>query len=292
MTRTHIPSTTPGFRDDESFMFPAIGSLKLYTLVYALSMLSHIYFAQRWCRKLTLPRRAGLWLSAFYLFGMAVGARILYDLLQHQFDPRNYLNPRYYFTDGLWGGPLAYLMLATPFALMYGLHQEGAVDPPVSPLIKGGGARDMLDLMVLSLPMPMVLAKVACLINGCCFGLPCDWPWCITYPYGAEAPAGIARHATQVYEIIVLLFIWFVLMTLDRSRWRGLLTLWFVFLYGLGRPLTEFFRVPNERRPSVGFLTTSQAVCLAGALVAVIALWIHRPPRRRFEPPVVQTLAS
>jgi prolipoprotein diacylglyceryltransferase len=76
------------------------------------------------------------------------------------------------------------------------------------------------------------------------------------------------------------------------AGWRGLLIFWFGFLYGLGRPLTEYFRVPNERRPSFGFLTASQAVCLAGALVCVIALWIYRPPRRRFEPPVVHTVAS
>jgi prolipoprotein diacylglyceryltransferase len=154
----------------------------------------------------------------------------------------------------------------------------------------GGGVRDLLDLMVLSLPMPMVLAKVACLFNGCCFGEPCNWSWCIVFPYGAEAPAGIARHPTQAYEIIVLLFIWFVLVTLDRRRWTGLLTLWFGFLYGLGRPLTEFFRVPSERRPSVGFLSTSQAICLAGAVVAVIALWMYRPPRRTFKAPSIKTV--
>jgi prolipoprotein diacylglyceryltransferase len=277
-------------------------------------MFSHFYFAQRWCRKLSLPRRAGLWLSACYLFGMAVGARILYDLLQRQFNPYNYLRPGYYFTDGLWGGPLAYLMLAAPFALFQGrrlIRTQSASDGRDTPeswemspracawvsdgsrglksAARGGAVRDLLDLMVLSLPMPMVLAKVACLFNGCCFGEPCNWSWCIVFPYGAEAPAGIARHPTQAYEIITLLFIWFVLVTLDRRRWHGLLTLWFGFLYGLGRPLTEFFRVPNERRPSVGFLSTSQAVCLAGAVVAVIALWFLRPPRRPFKPPRIKT---
>jgi phosphatidylglycerol:prolipoprotein diacylglycerol transferase len=256
-------------------MFPAIGSLKLYAIIYGLSMLSHIYFAQRWCRKLALSRRTGLWLSAFYLFGMAVGARILYDLVQRQFHLYNYLRPGYYFTDGLWGGPLAYLMLASTFIL-----------------VRGTRWRASLDLMVLSLPIPMVLAKVACLFNGCCFGTPCNWPWCITFPYGAEAPAGIARHPTQAYEIVVLLFIWFLLVTLDRRRWSGLLTLWFVFLYGLGRPLTEFLRVPNERRPSVGFLSTSQAVCLTGAVVAVLALWKLRPPRRPFIAPAVWTITN
>lgn len=256
-------------------MFPKIGPLKLYIIVYALSMFAHVWAAQIWCRRMALPRRSGVWLSVFYLLGMAVGARILYDLLQHQFSLSNYLRPGYYFTDGLWGGPLAYLMLAVPFVL-----------------IRGTQWRDHLDLTVLALPLPLMLAKAACLINGCCFGEPCNWPWCIEFPYGAEAPAGIARHPVQAYEIILNLFIWIVLVTLDRRRWRGLLIFWFGFLYGLGRPLTEYFRVPNERRPSFGFLTASQAVCLAGALVCVIALWIYRPPRRRFEPPVVRTVAS
>lgn len=270
MHHFHVPLNPRASRDDETGMFFATGPIKLYTVAYALSVLSHIYFAQRWCRKLALPRQAGLWLSGCYLFGTAVGARILYDLLHRKFNPANYLHPSYYFSDGLWGGPLAYLFLASLFILVHGTRW-----------------RRTLDLMVLSLPMPMVLAKVACLFNGCCFGIPCDWPWCVTFPYGAQAPAGIARHPTQAYEVIVLLFIWVVLITLERPRWSGLLTLWFVALYGVGRSFTEFFRVLNERSPSAGFLSTSQAICLAGAVIAVLLLWIYRPPRTPFKPPLI-----
>lgn len=242
-------------------MFPTIGPLKLYTVIYILSMLAHFPAAQFWCRRMALPRRTGLWLSASYFFGMAVGARILYDLVQQQFDFRNYVRLGYYFEYGLWGGPLAYLMLAVPFALLH--HRR----------------RDLLDLMVLSLPLSMVLAKTACFLNGCCYGLPCDWPWCMAFPPGADAPSSIPRHATQAYEILVVLVVWLVLVRL-RHRWSGLLTLWFVTLYGLGRPLTEVFRAPDIRRPSAGALTASQLVCLAGAFVAGVLILLLRPRPR------------
>jgi len=244
-------------------MFPKIGPLKLYTVIYILSMFAHVWAAQIWCRRLALPRRSGLWLSGFYLFGMAFGARILYDLLQRRLSLANYLRPGYYFEDGLWGGPLAYLLIASTFIL-----------------VRGRRWRDQLDLMVLALPLPLILAKVACLFNGCCFGEPCSWHWCLTYHAESDAQGSVARHPTQSYEIIVLLFIWFVLTSLDRRRWAGLLTLWFGLLYGIGRPVTEMFRVADARRPKLGFLTTSQLVCLAGALLAVVALLVLRPPRR------------
>lgn len=220
---------------------------------------------------MALSRWAGFGLSACYLLGMAVGARILYDVVNHQFHPGNYLRPGYYFTDGLWGGPLAYLVLASALVIVRGMRWKQS-----------------LDVMVLSLPIPMAIAKMACLFNGCCFGTPCDYPWCVVYPYGAAPPAGIARHPTQIYEIAALLMVYIVLVTLARRHSAGLLTLWFLFLYGLARPVAELFRIPGERRALFGLLTVSQAICLAGAFVSLLVLWWVRPPRRAFEPPTIR----
>lgn len=244
-------------------MLPNLGPLKVYTVVYILGAISFLPVAWYWCRRMALPRRLGTYLFIFYIFGMAVGARILYDLLQHRFDFANYLRLSYYFEYGLWGGPLAYLTIAACFAIR---HRR---------------RRDVLDLMVLALPLPMILAKLACLLNGCCYGLPCDWPWCVAFPPGADAPTGVARHATQAYEIIVLVVTWVVLVRLDRARWGGQLPLWFVLLYGIGRPLTEVFRAPDELRPSAGSITTSQFVCLFAAFAAGIALLLLGRSRHR-----------
>jgi phosphatidylglycerol:prolipoprotein diacylglycerol transferase len=203
---------------------------------------------------------------------MAVGARILYDVLEYRFDFRNYLHFGYYFTDGLWGGPLAYLMVAVPFALLY-----------------GDDRRKLLDFTVLTLPLPMILAKIACFVNGCCYGLPCAWPWCLASVEGADAQAGIPRHPTQLYEIVVLAVILLVFGLLDRRRWQGMLVFWFLLLYGLGRPLTEVFRMPDIRRPTAGSLTTSQAVCLAGALIAAAVLLLSERHRHKDPPPALAT---
>jgi phosphatidylglycerol:prolipoprotein diacylglycerol transferase len=125
----------------------------------------------------------------------------------------------------------------------------------------------------------MILAKVACFVNGCCYGAPTSLPWALNFPEGAKAPPGIPRHPTQLYEIVVLIVIAFALQHLYRARWRGTLLLWFVMLYGLGRPATEWLRAAPERVPTVGPLTASQAVCMVAAVTCGIALSRSRAGR-------------
>ena len=53
----------------------------------------------------------------------------------------------------------------------------------------------------------MIMAKVACFANGCCYGAVCSLPWAVTFPEGGTertAPAGLALHPTQLYEILML----------------------------------------------------------------------------------------
>lgn len=250
-------------------MWPMIGGLKTYTFVYVLSMLAFLATALFYCRRIGIPRKVGVALSVCYVFGMAVGARILCDVLNQRLDWRNYLDLHYYFTNGLWGGPLAYLAVAVTGVALLGRvnamtsHRHSRVLVPSAKL---------LDLVVLTLPLPMILAKVACLVNGCCFGAPSDVSWALSFPLGAEAPPGIPRHPTQVYEIVMLIVIAFTLVRLDHPRWRGTLLLWFVMLYGVGRPLTEWFRAAPERVPTAGPFTASQVTCAAAALAAAVTL--------------------
>ncbi|MFQ5757741.1 MAG: prolipoprotein diacylglyceryl transferase family protein [Acidiferrobacterales bacterium] len=50
----------------------------------------------------------------------------------------------------------------------------------------------------------MILAKVACFVNGCCYGAESSVPWAMALADGARGPAGIPRHPTPLYEIFVL----------------------------------------------------------------------------------------
>ncbi len=239
-------------------MWPKIGETDTYSYFYGLSMVVHLGLALWLCRRRAIRLRVGVGLSLCYAWGMSIGAKILYDLLHHRLDWHNYLDGSYYFADGMWGGPLAYLAVAVAAIVIFARDKRGLV-----------------DVAVLALPVPMMLAKVACFVNGCCYGAACDWPWALSFAEGADAPAGIPRHATQLYESGVLLVIQLVFVALDRKRWLGTLVLWFVALYGLGRPLSEFFRAPAEREPFIGTLTASQAVCLSASLICLITLLIY-----------------
>ena len=128
--------------------------------------------------------------------------------------------------------------------------------------------RMMFDVVVLTLPVPMILAKIACFVNGCCYGAESSWPWAMSLLEGAKGPAGIPRHSTPLYEILVLIVIIRVFSRLDRQRWKGTFVVWFVLIYGLGRPLTELFRAPDELRMPVGPFSASQLTCVAAAVVA------------------------
>ena len=238
-------------------MWPKIGEIKTYTIVYSLAMISQMALAIWYCRRKKLPTRYGIALGGAFLWGMVAGAHILYDLRNHQFDWRNYLDVAYYFCPGMWGGPLAYLIVAVLGVMLVAERR-----------------RDLIDVIALSLPVPLLIAKVACFVNGCCYGAPCGLPWAVTFPGGGErvAPPGIARHPTQLYEVLGLSIIAVAVFFLDRPRRRGRLLVWFLLFYGVMRPVTEVFRADYSRTGGAGPFTSSQIVCLGGAMLAAVAL--------------------
>ncbi|MEW5702467.1 MAG: prolipoprotein diacylglyceryl transferase family protein [Candidatus Zixiibacteriota bacterium] len=240
-----------------------------YAIVYTVGMVTQVALAVWLCRRRGVTVMGGIALGLCYAFAMNTGARILYDILNRRFSLPNYFDPGYYMQRGMWGGPLVYLALAL-----------------AGVLILARDRRQMADVVALTLPVPMILAKVSCFMNGCCYGAPCRLPWAVSLPPGSDyytAPPGIPRHPTQIYEIVVLGIVQVVFLALNRERWKGTLVLWFLVLYGIGRPVTEFFRAAEKRIVVWGPLTSSQIVCLAAALAAGIALMLIKH-RRGFMP--------
>ena len=241
-------------------MWPQIGPIPTYGVLYGISILSYFLIACLIARRLGLRHRVWLDVGICYMVGMTVGAKALYDLQQGQFDFSLLLNIRHYMEGGLWGGLLAYFVLAVPFVLVLARHRRAA-----------------LDLVALSIPVPWIFVKLACLFHGCCYGTKCSLPWAITFPEGAAgAPAGIPLHPTQIYEILVVVCILVFFKILKYERWQGTMLLWFLILYGLGRAATEIFRGDFDHNLYVGSLTLSQLICLAAAGVSIILLFLWR----------------
>jgi phosphatidylglycerol:prolipoprotein diacylglycerol transferase len=40
----------------------------------------------------------------------------------------------------------------------------------------------MCDLVVPSMALGLAIGRIGCLMNGCCFGAVCDYPWAVTFP--------------------------------------------------------------------------------------------------------------
>jgi len=59
------------------------------------------------------------------------------------------------------------------------------------------------DLLAPSVALGQGITRIGCLLNGCCFGLPCDSWFCLRFPSGSPADAAFhyqAVHATQLYS--------------------------------------------------------------------------------------------
>lgn len=236
-------------------MWPKIFGIPTYAIFYIGGMVAHFAITRRLARTWNISLKISYLVSMCYFLGMTVGAGLLYDLWHDTIRTARVFSPQRYFEGGFWGGPLAYLGLAVPMAWCLAIDKRAAV-----------------DMTALSLPVPMILAKIGCLSQGCCYGKPCALPWAIFFPHETPtAPAGVALHPTQVYEVLVLAIVGITLLKLDRQRWKGTYLLWFLLLYGVGRPLTEFHR-GDLKGSWVGPLSASQVVCLAAAAAAVLGL--------------------
>ncbi len=241
-------------------MWPEIGPIPTYGILYILGIVVHFYVSRRVAHRLNLERRVGIAVSLCYLVGMIPAAKLLYDIRQSQFDLTVVFNLKHYLEGGLWGGLLAYLLLAIPVTLFLTRRRRSA-----------------LDLIAVSVPIPWALAKLGCVLNGCCYGRPSSLPWAITFPEGADtALAGVPLHPTQIYEIVLMGLLILVFKVLPRERWRGTMLLWFISIYGLGRTAIDMFRGDTDRYIYVGPVTLTQIICLITAVTSVLLLLVVR----------------
>lgn len=146
---------------------------------------------------------------------------------------------------------------------------------------------DMLDAFATAFPLAHAVTRTGCFFAGCCYGVPTDLPWGVTFTHElAPEPLGVPVHPTQLYAVVYLLAIGAVVNWLyPRRRFRGQVILVYLMLYAVARSVNEIFRGDVERgfvlEPWLGeHLSTSQAISLAfvvGGLVVLLWRWRSRP---------------
>ena len=189
---------------------------------------------------------------------------------------------------GLVGGRLFYVIanprqfLSDPlmiFAFSYGGfgNYGAAIFSSVSGLIYARHFRlSILKIFDMAFPGIMLcysIAKLGCLLNGCCFGVGCSLPFGVLF-------AGVAgaRHPTQIYSSLLAFLIFTVLVFVSsRKRWDGQVfllggSLFVIHRFALGFLIDE---------PRV-FLGLSSSQLISGLFLAVaVSIYLFLFIRKR-----------
>ncbi len=214
--------------------------------------------------KWLVSRRAALaltedqiWDLVYWIFGGAfVGGKILYFLVT----PGSFaftleaLRYGFVFYGGLIGGLVAGYWHARTLKL---------------PFLK------LADWFMAALALGHGIGRFGCLAAGCCYGRHTDLPW------GIALAGDPSRHPTQVYEALLNLGLFGLLVgfALPRSadgRWRpGSALIAYVLGYAALRFSVEFLR-GDDRGAFVAGLSPSQWVALAAFAASLVALALRR----------------
>ncbi len=145
------------------------------------------------------------------------------------------------------------------------------------------------DVLAPSVALGQGITRIGCLLNGCCFGLPCDSWFCLRFPGGSPADVAFhdhALHATQLYSSAAG-FAFFVVLSLllRRHLFDGAVFGAFLVLVGVERLLLDLVR---HQDPSVVWFQIGStdfganqgvSAALLGVGIAVLAMLASRRPR-------------
>jgi phosphatidylglycerol:prolipoprotein diacylglycerol transferase len=129
----------------------------------------------------------------------------------------------------------------------------------------------LADVCAPSLALGEALTRIGCFLNGCCFGIPSNLPWGVTFP--DASPAGhafpdTALHPAQLYAALWSLLVLGLLVHGEQRRHRpGRVNGLFLVLQAAGRLTLELVRhhEPSAVLADLGALsfTTYQSMSLA-----------------------------
>ncbi len=129
-----------------------------------------------------------------------------------------------------------------------------------------------MDIIIPGVALAQGLGRIGCFLAGCCYGRPTDSCLGVVFPAGSMAPAGVPLLPTQLFSAAGDMLIAVILLLLDRKKHEeGMLTVWYLLMYAVGRFCIEFFR--SDYRGAVGFLSTSQFISILIAALALLLAW-------------------
>lgn len=262
-------------------MYPVIFEVGPFTLRFFGLMLSLGFGAAIW----VVLRRAKRWgfppdpvmtLCFLLIFAGVAGARLSYVALHtDEFSGRwlDSVNPFAGAEFGLaglnlYGGILAGLIVALWYVRRKNLPALG-----------------MLDLLSPGVAIGIFVARWGCFFNGCCFGIPTDLPWGVSFPEGSLPHYIFGTehlHPTQIYSSLYGLILFFLCLFVDnRKKWFGVTTAVFLMAESVFRTALEPLRYYELEMhfQAIGYDFTYNELVSAGLFLLGLILLVWYLPR-------------
>ena len=208
-----------------------LGSLAIhsYGVMIALAFLAGLWTASRRGATIGLSRENIGDVTLWIMVGAIVGARVVYVIT--------------YWQDEFARGPWTEIFMIQHGGLVYyggliGACLAGAIviQWKKMPLWKTA------DALAPSIALGSVFGRIGCLLNGCCYGRACDYPWAIRFP-ADHATGGAPVHPTELYDAgLNLLLYGFLAWLFRRRKFDGQVFAAYLVCYALTRSTVELFR--------------------------------------------------
>lgn len=228
--------------------------LRSYGAMMMIGFLIGLYRAVRVARKKGIDPSHVMDAALFSLLSGIVGSRLIFVLLNwgtYRHNLGGVLN--------VWEGGLSF-----HGGILFGI---GAVYAYVRyrkiPFLQ------MADLLAPSLAIAYGFTRIGCFLNGCCFGIPTNLPWCVHFPDSAGCV-----HPTQLYSSAASFLIYVALTRIDKwNKPQGFAFASYIAMYSVYRFLVEILRKGVTAEVWFWGLTEAQVVSV---VMFVGAMWALR----------------
>lgn len=188
-------------------------ALRSFGLTLAISFFVGLFYVARRARREGVDQNFIINLAFIEIFSGVLGARlffVLFHLSEFASDPLSAINP---FGAGgqfgisglnLYGGVVCAIIAA--FAYIKAKKQR---------------ILQTLDIFAPSLALGIFITRIGCFLNGCCFGIPTNLPFCVHFPEGSIPYSFFGSqclHPTQLYSSFYGLILFFALHRIDKSK--------------------------------------------------------------------------
>jgi len=241
-------------------MYPVmirIGPITIHTygFLIAMAFLLGLWLALRQAAREGISKEKITDIGFYALFAGLIGSRIFFIATEwehfsaHPFDMLK-----------IWEGGLVFyggVIFAIPVAVWYARGQ-------------GLLLWQTADIWAPSIAVGHAIGRLGCFCAGCCYGLPTDLPWGVTFNNPETlAIRGVPLHPTQLYESAAELLNFVILLALRRRKsFHGQLFWVYVLNYAVIRAVIELFRGDSERGFILPGISVSQGI---SALMLVMA---------------------